>query len=455
MKLMKQFSHGALITGIALLFFFLLTNCEEKPLEVGLDLMTEDELLDVIVDTLPAELYTVTDEAINTKSIGASPLGVVNDTVIGVFEAEYIADFIYDEEIDFLGVDTNTLEILDFKLHLSYDDSYGDSMDIQFNVFELLEPMPDYDKSDYQMYDHMYESDPLNTSQPYKLGEDTSVYVVDMSEEFGNRLLEKNLIVEGLYDSDNLNFFKEQFKGFYFAVEPRTEPGGGVITVNNRTSRMILNARGWNPDSSRWDTITSYFSIGNPSSTIDTGGVHLNLYSNTLTSAVEGALDDFSTLRKRAYVHSLSGPRVLVRIPALEEIREEHEGEISVNFAKLIIPFDGETYLRDYDLYHAPNNLGLHDSVMQSPILDDVLAENHLGGDLDSTAYEYRFNIGNHVNEYLSSADSEYSNSLFMFASTGTLSSAFEYTPARIVLLQDSSIGKYPRVRIVYSIIPK
>jgi hypothetical protein len=304
--------------------------------------------------------------------------------------------------------------------------------------------------SDYQMYEHMYDPDPLNTGEPYKLSNDTSVYVVDLSEEFGNRLLDTLA-----YYTESADDFKEYFKGLYFAVEPQTEPGGGVIIVNNSTSKMILRTREWNDDSARYDTLIHYYSIGNPLSEIDTGGVHLNLYRNTFTPEVEGVLNDFSSLHNRAFVHALSGPRVLVSIPALEQLREEHEGEISVNFAKLIIPFDEEIYHRDDALYHAPNTLGLHDSISQSILLDDLLVEDHLGGDLDTTDYQYQFNIGNHVHAYLRSTESEYSNSMFLFASKGSEASIFEYTPARIVLQQDSAIDRYPRVRIVYSVIPK
>ncbi|MBN1951256.1 MAG: DUF4270 family protein [Bacteroidales bacterium] len=452
----RKIKLSQILTGISVLSIFLLFNCEEKPLEAGLDILPSDELIDVIVDTFGVELYTITDEAVYTRSIGISPLGSVNDSVTGILQTEFITDFIYSDDISFLDADREDVILLDLKIYLSFLDSYGDSMDVDFDVYELTEPMPDYGYSDYTMFDHMYDHEPLNVSEPYKLRDDTSVYVMDIADDFAERLIAANWYGDStLYVSDYQRNFKDYFKGMYFATESRASEGGGIIMVDHYHSSMVLRTLEYNSDSAKWDTLANVFYLGNPESEIDTGGVHLNLYHTENSPNVETVNNNFSKLYKRAYINALAGPQVLVRIPELERLREEYEGEISVNFAHLIIPFEEATFLRDTARYRAPANLGLHDSLTNEPILDDELAVDHLGGKLDSTEFQYRFNIGNHVHTYLRSSESSYSNSFYLFAASGSPVTRFRYTPARVVLQQDSVSGRYPRVRIVYSIIPK
>lgn len=455
MKLNFKISHLPLFLGAAVFSILLLSNCEDKPLDIGLDLLPEDELLDVVDSTFSVELYTISDEPLYTRSLGSSPLGVINDTVIGIFETEYITDFIYDREVSFFNDEPENIVLLDIKLEINYQVVYGDSTSLNFNVYELLEPMPDYTNSDYQIFSHMYDPEPLNVGEPVMMDTETPTYEVTLSDDFGQGLIDANEIDTLMYDPEFYHNFKDYFKGLYFATEPEEEAGGGIVIVDHRTSKMILRTLEYNIDSLRWDTLSNIFHMGNPNSAVDTGGVHLNLYSNDLTPEVEGVIDNFEVLHHRAFINSLSGPRVLVKIPALEQLRQEYEGEISVNFAHLIIPFDPDIYNRDKDLYTPPNKLGVYDSGLNSPILDDQLAENHLGGDLDDENYHYQFNIGNHVNAYLRSEESIYSNSLYLFAAKGSPVTNFKFTPSRIILQQDSSINKSPKIRIVYSIIPK
>lgn len=455
MKLTKRISHIALF-GLTIISLFPLYNCEEQPLEAGLDILP-GELLEVVDTTLSVELYTINEDAILSRNLGISPLGVVNDSVIGILETEFITDFMYKDDVDYS--EANEVELLDIKLYLDYQDTYGDSMDVNFNVYELLDPMPNYGYSDYQVFEHMYDHEALNVGEPYfHIDSARTALVVDFSEDFAYRIIEACRDTNGIGLVENQSQFKDVFKGFYFATEARQTEGGGILMINHSLATLELTVREqiiYSADSAVWDTTTSIFSLGNPSSTVDDGGVHLNLYNTTMAPAVEAAYNNFGVVGKRAYINALSGPQVLARIPGLEALREEYEGQISVNFAHLMVPFDSEVYLRDDNFYKAPDQLGIYDAGSNEALLDDILAENHLGGKLDTVDYQYQFNIGNHLHSYLREIDSEYSNSFNMFAASGSPAIKFRNTPARVVLQQDSSINRYPKVRIVYSVIPK
>jgi hypothetical protein len=461
-NLFSKLRHYIAIALFTFITLSIITNCTEKALEIDpSDILPDNDMLDVIFDSIPVELYTIPLEAIETRSIGISPLGVVNDTVIGIIETDFICDFIFDNELD-LGSnnDPDSIDILDMTVELSYETSYGDSTDVDFNVYELLEPMPAYTKSDYIMYSHMFSQEPINDGPPFQgrltSSEDDTlgVYSIKLKSEFAERFIDTALINYDFYSYTNVEQFKETFKGFYFAVEPRAEAGGGIILVNHLNSSITLRILQLKPDSTNWDTLSITFSLGNPNSEMDDGGVHLNLYRSILNNKISQLLNDTITEYTSAYVHSLTGTKVYVKLPILPIMRDTLNNAVSVNRAQLILPIDSIRFNEDNESYPPPLNLGIYDSKSNSVILDDALAENHLGGYLDIDNYQYVLNIGNHIHEYLRNDSSSLSPSFFLFASKGSPASHLEYTPCRVVLNGSKSV-RPPYVRIIYSKIPE
>lgn len=465
-----RFGLGTLISIYSILLF---TACSEDPLMISPDALPNDGMMEIIVDTIPVELYTVSTDAIVTQSIGSSPLGSVNDNVIGNLQTDFFADFIYSEEPTFMDeTDLDSVQILDLVIDLVYnrDNIYGDLMGLHFKVYELLEPMPLYAKSDFFVLPHMYNPEPLNESMWYQARTytaNTSDVVdtchVKLNNSFAQRFLDTTLINEEIYHSENQRNFKDNFKGFYFAVEPRSYTGGAIIQINHSYSTMTLRTIEWNDDDEVWDTVSNVFSIGNPSSKIDSGGVHLNMYRNTFKPDITTVINDTVTRHNLAYIQSLSGPQVYVKLPTLPALRDSLAGLVSVNRAQLILPVEMETYLNDKDYYSAPGLLGLIDGESKATIMDFTLAENHLGGKMDTTSaddYRYVLNIENHLHKYLRDETSELSNSFYLFAATiekVTQNNTtipylryIKYAPARI-LLNGSTSSNPPFVRIVYS----
>jgi len=461
----KSISKLRRLTIFGLLSIFTIsffTNCTEKPLLIDPDeILPDDDMLNVLIDSIPVELYTVSLEALETRSVGISPLGCVNDTVVGIAEMDFISDFIYTDEVSFKSnLYPDSLDILDLTIELEYITTYGDSMDVNFDVYELYEPMPNYTRSDYVLFSHMYDPEPVNEGPPVKgrLSSDAddtiAIYSVKLNNEFAERFIDTTLIHEGIYESNNQRKFKSYFKGFYFAVQPREEKGGGIIMVDHFNSTMNLRTLEWNGDSARWDTITNYFSLGNPDSEIDSGGIHLNLYRSISNTKLERILNDTVNIYGSAYVQALTGPKVYIKLPTIDDMRDSLNNRVSVNRAQLILPFDPVIFDRDKELYPPPSNLGIYDSKTNSAIIDDALAENHLGGSLDTNNYQYVLNIGNHIHGYLRNDTSSFSNAFYLFAAKGSPVTYLEYTPARVVL-NGSTSSRPPFVRIIYSIIPE
>ena len=444
----------------------MLFNCEEEPLSLNPDaILPEDDILGVTDTLLPVDIFTISAEALETQSIGVSPLGVVNDTVFGILETEFLTDFIYSEEVAFKDEsDFDSVDILDLTLELIYSNSYGNFEELDFDIHELTEPLPEYPKSDYTMHQHMFSPvsvlesihflaetvDEVGTS---RINYDTCV--VTLTDAFAQKFLDPELQDNSVYESYNQRRFKEYFNGFYFNVSPRETEGGGIIQVDHSLSRMILETRYWNEDLDEpgWDTVSNIFSLGNPKSDIDSGGVHLNLYRNIASDNMASVLDDTIDLSGRTYIQALSGPRSYLKLPALEQFREEIGHSISVNYAQLIIPFDSVIYNRDKEKYPPPRNLGIIDSRTNEQIIDDTWAENYLGGFLDTVHYEYRMNMGNHVHLFMQDEENTYGTTFYLFPSKGSPVEIIEFTPSRI-LINGSTSADPPKLRIVYSVIP-
>jgi hypothetical protein len=462
-----QFYLVTLFTALSILFF---TTCSEDPLRISPDTLPNDGMMDVYVDTIPVELYTVSTDAIVTRSIGVSALGSVNDNVIGNLQTDFFADFIYVEEPSFKDeMDLDSILLIDLKIDFLYnrDKIYGDLEDLDFNVYELLEPMPLYTKSDFFVLPHMFDPESLveeityqNNSYTAGTSDVIDTCHITLKNSFAQRFLDTTLIDAEIYHSDNQRLFKEYFKGFYVAVQERSSVGGAIIQIDHSYSRMTLRTKEWNSTDDVWDTISNVFSIGDPSSEIDSGGVHLNIYRNAFKPAIASIINDTVNLHDYAYIQSLSGPQVYIKLPTLEALRDSLGGQASINRAQLILPVEMETYSRNKDIYSAPAMLGLIDGESKIPVLDFSLAQNHLGGKLDTTDTnnrKYILNIENHIHEYCRDESSELSNTFYLFSATieedeqGIQYLRYsKFLPEQIVLNGSTSLNP-PFVRIVYS----
>jgi hypothetical protein len=466
----SQQKHHFQVLSVAAISILLLSTCTEDPLMISPGTLPNSGLMDIYVDTIPVELYTVPLDAIVTKRIGMSPLGSVNDNIVGNLQTDFFADFIYSEEPGFKDeMDLDSIQVLDLVMNFVYnrDDIYGNIDEFEFNVYELIEPMPQYTKSDFFILPHMYNPAPLN--QTIQLKDNTytagTADVLDtcqitLKNDFAQRFLDTTLIDAEIYHTDNFRLFKQYFKGFYVAVNERTSSGGAIIQIDHSYSTMTLRTVEWNNENEKWDTVSSIFSVGNPESTIDSGGVHLNVYRSDFKPEVAAILGDTENLHDRAYIQSLSGPQVFVKLPTLDALKDSLQGLASINLAQLILPIDMDVYNDDHTIYATPNMLGLVDGESKEPIIDFTYLQGHLGGEMDTTEtgnFKYILNIENHLHNYLRDESSELSNSFYLFSAIIEKDNQniqylrySRYQPERLVL-NGSSSANPPFVRIVYS----
>jgi len=438
-------------------FFFLLLiiSCSEEPLKVGIHLLPEDELLQVYDTVLPVELYTISAKALKVYSLSSSPLGSVYDPVMGALKTDYLADIFYSAYVSFLDtIVEENIDVYNLELLLYYDVIYGDSLAIDFNVYELIEPIPEGKNSDFIVTPEMINPTPLNLGAPERLNDSTRAFKVMLSLDYAKKFIDPQLIEDSVYTANPL-LFKEYFKGFYFATDFRSTEGGGIMRVNNSTSKMILRTLEWNSNSMQFDTINNEFSIGNPAIMLDSSDVvNLSMFQSIPGDDVAAILDDTLNSQSIVYIQSLAGPNVLIDFPTLENFGKKFGDNIVINKAELILPVNQELY--DDITFVPPRNLGLYDHVSKSFLADDGLLSYYFGGVLDTVNYQYKFNVGNHIHEYLhSDSDTLFSKKYILFPSKATTPVYYLETLPRRIVLNGRNSAEKPSLKIMYSLMPE
>ena len=447
-----------------IVFLMLFLSCKEEPLEVGKDILPEEELLGVGIDTLSVELFTVGMGPVYTRDRGISPLGSVFDPVFGVNSAEFVTDFTFGENFNF-GNEIDERYFVNLELVIKFSSSYGDNSEINFNVYKLNEEIPHYAYSNYKPEPGMYDPLPLNISSPepeYGTEVDTSGntvptdeiigYRVFLREDFGKTLLDRTVINDSAYFYDSI--FRSYFHGFYFEVEDRSTEGGGLINVSHSSSLLILRLLD-TLSTSVVDTVEHPFVLAHP----ELAGTSINMYRATYSGEINSVLNDTVNDQEFAYLQSLVGPMAMVSIPGLFEKRREYGYRAAVSLAELILPIDTLSY--DRDLYRAPNYLGIRDVANDTNIIDDGLLPGYFGGILDTINMEYRFNIGNYVHYFLRDSLSMTDERLYVFPGSYLSVSGYPSditffsltTPGRVLLNSVNSERK-PTLRIIYSKLP-
>jgi hypothetical protein len=466
MELIKKVSQKRFFFVSTFSFFFLLiiVSCSEEPLRIGINLLPEDELLQVHDTVLTVELYTVSAEPLLSRSLTSNSLGSINDPVMGTLKSDYLTVFKHNGAVSFDDSIKDGTSIYNLELQLYFISLYGDTNEIDFDVFELIEHIPVDGESDYVVPPAHIGPNSLNLGAPERMSGaqgDTSIFHVMLDyndNEFAKKFIEPEIVKEGLYKNDSAGhlLFMDYFKGLYIATEFRNTEGGAIMQVNNSLSKLILRTLEWNSDSNWHDTVSTVFSVGNPAViwNQDTAEVkNLGMYQNTFSADVADVLDDTINSKSLAYIQSLTGPNVMIEMPTLQDFLGGFEDNLVIHKAEMKLPVNMELY--DSVQYESPDNLGLVNSVSKTFLHDDLPIPYYFGGGLDEGSYVYMFNIGNDLNEFINDESDSLKKYLLFPANKTTPVTLNEILPGRVVLNGGNTISDPPTLKIIYSLISK
>jgi hypothetical protein len=481
MEPIKKFSFRKQVTNVFVfsILIIIFSSCEEDPLKAGFNLLGNDTL-EVKVDTLPVELYTVTSGPYRAISAGTSPLGSLYDQIFGQFKAELMTDINYPGgnivNLEYNSV-SDSLSIYDVTLHLVYSSYYGDISNLDFNVYEMTGDIPDT-TSDYEVGQELYDPIPINIGQPVRVSDTTNIDTikvgdqvtdinytivqslsVKLSSDYGQKFIDPSMFTDSVYYPKFNDGFKKAIKGLYFKTNFRNSLGGGFISLDHLNSTLVVttieSANGVN------DTIENSFFIGYHDYT---DYKHVNMFKNIPGPEINKVLNDTLKINPEAYIQALAGTQVLARIPGLKQKRTEYGYHMVIQKAELIFPIN-KSYLND--LYKPPYLLGIfvRDSLANKRVYDDGLLSKYLNGLYDSIRFQYTLNIGNQVHAYLRDrSGSSYGDSFYIFAadkvyiysvSSTPLTTYSIQSPGRVVLNNADSPDRKPYLRLIYSKMPE
>lgn len=467
MELNKFFSWNQPNISKVVFFIFSLIifqACKEEPLQVGQNILPEDEILGVGVDTLQVELHTLTMEPVFTRDLGISPLGGMNDPLFGSVTCDFVTDFTFAGSFDF---NEETDSLVNLELIVKFSSTYANYSGINFNVYKLNVPIPGDAYSNFEPDPGMYDTEKLNLGNPEavhetetdtlgnEISDEITEYRVFLSNEFGKSLLNSEIIKDSAYYYDSI--FRSYFYGFYFEAVHQSGKALGLINLSHTDSRLILRTARFNDTlkENDIDTIENEFVLAYP----DLGGTSINMYHSNFSSTISAVLNDTVRDQEYSYIQSLVGPKTLISIPGLFAKRREYNYKASVSKAELVLPIDTITFDNDY--YKAPVYLGIRDVEKDTNIIDDGLISGYFGGVLDTINMEYRFNVGNYIHYFLRDSLTFTDERLYLFAANyyelSSYPAAVTYfsltTPGRVVLNSVNATRK-PILRIIYSKLP-
>lgn len=454
---------------------------DDEPLEIGRNILPNDEILIAGIDTLEVELFTVSLPPVDGNAVNYCLLGHQTDPIFGELHADFMVDYVPDLQSGFtfqeslypdsvLGVESMTL-----YLTLATAIHEDNALELDFDIFTLTEPIPTDALSGYEVPPSAYNPVPIDISdaEPIRQFEtepidtidgeviyDTIIqpwirsYKVTLSNQFAAAFIDESLVNDSrIYDSTS--GFLNYFPGLYLRAAENSAERQRVIQIDKFNSYMIMKTSEINNQGSEV-TRNNYFFFGSSFAK----GTSLNLYRGELADQILAVLDDESNLHDHVYIQSLIGPQVLMRFPGLAALKEKLDMGAVINRAELIIPID--TLLVD-TLYPSPLVLGIWNTETDTNIIDDGLINGYFNRNLNEDDRVYTFQISNYIHEYIRDPGSAEEVELLLYAGQQYTSNPQSIpvrtrplvTESRRVVLNGSASENPPLLRIIYSKLPE
>ena len=433
---------GLFLVTFSILLSVFITGCKEDVLDVGIELLPEDELLNAEFDTLNVDAYTVAGAPVHTYLKTAAPLGYYKDDVFGEVKCNILMNYMWTGSFSM----PDTFEILDIELKLGYTDSLGYIDDVQFDVYEYTDEFPpDSVLSDYEVTPSMISS----SLRDGNFVIDSTYITVPLQKSFGEKLFDSTLWDPGetAYESDSLILFWKYYEGLYLEAE-ETAGSGALAYISFAVDSSFLQLRYVKNNE---DTLLLKYVISK---------TH-NLYELDYTGS-ENDNPGNMMQKENVFLQTLGGTNVLVQIPGLDVFRDMDE-KISVNKAELVFRVDSN--LVDRNLLSrrlALKYMDIDDN--QVPLKDYQLgfASSYFGGIIDTVAWECKFNISNWVQDYILEKSETYNEprlimhlAVYVDSDSGYRVYRMDYVTVayRAVPLFSGVSDSPPELRLIYSVI--
>ncbi len=416
----------AFSSGVLFSLIFLINACAKDPDNLGRDLLPSSDDIYVKTDSSTViSSYTISGKRILTSANELYVLGSQKDSIFGYSNASILTQFHPK-----LLISIDSLRSADsLVLYLSPANFFGDSLnEMTLRVHELNQKMT---------YDSSYFSD-INPSEYYSntselahttfaLG-DSIIRVKIEDPEFLSKF-------ESLPDSvfRDREDFEEEFYGMHISVDPVSEKGGFVyLNMSSLDSKLTFYYNG--------DTI---------SKTYDLAFTTLVAKANAFTHEYSGFPIETNLNVPNSdsliYIDGLAGSSGHISFPDLEAWKSK--GMITINKAELIFPVDTIMYPSLFEENYPPNLLlfALEEDGTYTYLYDYRIDQtgSYFDGSYDESQHAYVFNIGLHLQSFISG---KIENSDLVLVSRRSNSAA-----NKVILKGESANSSSFRLKIIYT----
>ncbi len=393
--------------------------CNKRPNQIGADILPNQGLINLVyTDSLDIVAYSLTDDSVRTDHTESNLAGSMKDPVFGTTIAGFYTQLRLSTSTHNFGENPQLDSIV---LQLVYSGYYGDTLSPQtLKVYELLDSLsttqPYYSNqlktigtTDYAAYTFNPRPKSRVVVNKDTLAAMIRVRLSDLTPELGNKLLAAT--------PDNLSSnkaFQQYFKGIYVTAEAANQ-SGAILSFNLpvTNSKMTIYYRNNTADSLRYEFfITSNEAAYNTYSHLGYADAASDLQSQLFQA-------DSLVGRNRFYLQAMGGVKAKLSFSDLLRIRQNTNGKIVVNEAKLILTptvVDTNTYLLPPQLALVRKNKDGSYKVLD----DQTLSGFEFGGAYQKGSKNYRFRINQYVQELLLSDSLERDPGLFLFIQGGS-----------------------------------
>lgn len=387
--LKKQTIRFFLISGIVISIL----SCDREPGEIGLNLQPGSDRMDLFIDTLSIESYTMLDDSIASDERTLSPLGSYIDPIFGFAKADFFTHVrLSSANVNFADAGVNADSLV---LHLQYSGYYGNLGTSQkIKVYRVRNKKIYADSVYYSS--HRFDAVDLEELAVYDFEPDENDSIVNIH-------MPNSLLAE-LTNSNNANYFSSNdnfidfFRGLYITTDA-VNADGAIYYFNllSANSKMTLYYN---------DSLSFNFLINAACARINMFEHDYSLASADLVNTI----DNFDTPNDISYLQSLGGLKVKLFVNdlvGLDTLR------FAINKAELQITVNQE-FMGQFD---PPENLTLvaiNEDGLNEFLTDYKINLSYFGGKLSKTSYTYTFNIPFHIQELITHQE-RLDNGIFLF----------------------------------------
>ncbi len=436
-----------LFTLITLLAF--ISSCK-KDTSIGADILPSDDLLNLkFSDTFTLNVKTLEDTFLRTDKLAKNYLGVINDPIFGLQKSSIV--FELDRPSTVLDDTLGAFTLDSVVLLLKYNTISGDSTVAQSFEVSTINNKIDENIAYYSNNSAFPAGSTIGTLSNYTFQPSNKVIMsrtdtvgtasimrIPLNASIGTTIL--NLGQNTLRDS---SLFKNAFPGLRIENSSNAGKCMAEMDFSSGNSAMVIYYKDKYNNQKEMRLYTSIYRAKDGSLVATQNGI--NLYNNTLSSAVQNVINSGATSDSINYLLGQAGTTIRISLPTIL-----NPGNIAVNKAEIVV---NQITPNSNTGYEAPSFLLLLKRNSSGTL--DILNTSDGLGLIDSTGIDalgnkisrYKINITKYVQNVSRGLEANTDLYIATYRSGGTDGTVnnlnttlngsvinFGYTPSRVII---------------------